>query len=191
MGHSRDIISDQLNHLSTLQVKYSNAIDPRNILPPEYMKALLTLRYTLDQAAKSPILLLKTGVVASPPLRSSFVREPHIAGTTGIRVQSKRGPDQLTWLFTQLWDDQKLQLLGLPGLADEIESLVQRDQKEKAKLSSWVAQVFSDLGLIAHIQHELVGVMEYFLFSPAETPKLHKLFRTPKKFPSNFHFLRS
>jgi hypothetical protein len=143
------------------------------------MKALLTLKYTLDQTAKGPISLLKTGVTASPPLRSSFVREPHIAGTTSIRVQSKRGQDPLMWLFTQLWDDQKLQLLGLPGLADEIESLVQRDQKEKAKLSSWVAQVFSDIGLIAHIQHELVGVSKEFSFSLDEILKLHSQISTP------------
>jgi len=175
MRHSRNIISDQLNHLSTLQVKYSNVIDPQHKLPPEYMKALLTLKYTLDQAAKSPILLLKTGLVASPPLRSSFVREPHIPGTTGIRVQSKKGSDQLMWLFSKLWDDQQLRLLGLPGLADEIESLVERDQKEKAKLSPWVAQVFSDIGLIAHVQHELVSLLKLFSLSPGKILKFHEL----------------
>ena len=54
-----------------------------------------------------------------------------------------------------LWDKDQLFLLGLPGLMDEMEYLVQSDPKEKAAMSSWVAQVFSDLGLIAQFHHEL------------------------------------
>ncbi|RDL41427.1 uncharacterized protein BP5553_01406 [Venustampulla echinocandica] len=38
---------------------------------------------------------------------------------------------------------------------DEIEHLAQSDPKEKAKFSPWVARVFSDLGLIARVRHEL------------------------------------
>jgi hypothetical protein len=59
-------------------------------LPPEYMKALLSFRYMLDQASKGPILNLKNGVPVSPPFRSLFVREPQVPGSTMIRVQTKR-----------------------------------------------------------------------------------------------------
>ena len=38
---------------------------------------------------------------------------------------------------------------------DEIEKLTQSNPKEKAKLPSWVAQMFADLGVMARVQHEL------------------------------------
>jgi hypothetical protein len=130
-------------------------ITPETTLSQEYMKALLAFRYMLDQTSKSPILHLKTGLPASPYYRSTFVREPHVPGSTMIRVQNKTKADQLMWLFSNLWNDQQLQLLGLSGLIDEIEHHIQSDPTEKAKISSWIAGVFSDLGLIARVRHEL------------------------------------
>ncbi|TVY82358.1 hypothetical protein LSUE1_G003449 [Lachnellula suecica] len=150
-----NIINEQLANLLALQTKYAKVINPQEMLPSEYMKALLTLRYTIDQTAKSPILLLKTGIVASPPLRSSVVREPHVPGSNAIRVQTKNGTSRMMWLFNNLWTETQLQLLGLPSITDEIENLIQKDPEEKAKLSPWVTQVFSDLGLLAHIRHEV------------------------------------
>ena len=73
-----------------------------------------------------------------------------------IRVISKSRPEDPTmWLFHSLWDDQQLFLLGLPSLMDEIEHVLETDPTEKSRISSWVAGVFSDLGLIARLQHEL------------------------------------
>jgi len=150
-----DIISEQLTELAALQAKYSNAITPEKTLPPEYLKALLKFRYTLDQSKKGPIVQLKTGLPASPYYRSSFVREPHVPGSSMIQLQSKTKPDQLMWLFNNLWTDSKLDLLSLPGLMDEIEHHIQSDPKEKAKISLWVARIFGELGLITRIRHEL------------------------------------
>lgn len=154
-----NIISEQLTELSSLQTKYAHVISPHETLPTEYMKALLTLRYTLDQAAKAPINHLKNGFLSSPPLRSMFLRDPHVPGSNMIYVRSKpgsmSGSDPMMWLFTCLWTENQLQLLTLPGIMDEIEYLAQKDPKEKAKISPWVAGVLSDLGLIAHLRHEL------------------------------------
>lgn len=144
-----NIVQDQITNLAALQAKYSATIDTRETLPDEYLKALLALRYTIDQAAKSPIAHLKNGMFASPPFRSSFER-------VGLnRVQSKRGTDKLWWLFSRLWNNQQLHLVTLPGIMDEIEYVVQKDPKEKAKLSSWVAGQFSELGLMTIVKHEL------------------------------------
>ena len=150
-----DILSEQLAELATLQAEYSEDITPDATLPPEYLKALLTFRYILDQASKGPISLLKLGLPASPNYRSIFVREPHVPGSTMIIVQSKTKMDELIWLFGNLWNDDQLHLLSLPGLMDEIEHLIETDPKEKAKISSWVAGNYSDLGLIARVKHEL------------------------------------
>ncbi len=154
-----DILHGHIDRLVALQEKYSDTVTPKKTLPAEYIKALLTFRYDLGQASKGLISLLKTGFPASPPIRPSFVREPHVSGSTMIRVMSKGGSDQSTkrlmWLFNTLWTDSQLQLVGLPGLMDEIEYLVQSDPKEKAMLSPWVAREVSDLGLVARALHEL------------------------------------
>jgi hypothetical protein len=106
-----NIISEQLAQLATLQAKYSDSITPTKTLPPEYLKALLKFRYTLEQSKKGPILQLKTGVPASPYYRSTFVREPHVPGSSMIKLQSKTKTDQLMWLFSNLWTDEQLTLL--------------------------------------------------------------------------------
>ena len=82
------IIGDQLVALSALQEKYSNIITPQQLLPPDYVKALLTLRHTLDQTKKGLIHNLKIGIPSSAPLRSQFVREPAVPGFNMIYVRT-------------------------------------------------------------------------------------------------------
>lgn len=152
-----DIISEQLTHLAALQSKYSDVITPEETLPEDYMKALLTLRFTLNEAEKVPILRLKMGIPASPQFRPLWVREPQTPGSNIIQVRSKpgTGADPMMWLFNCLWNEHQLFLHRLPRLVDEIEYLVQNNPKEKSRLSPWVARVFADLGLMAKLQHEL------------------------------------
>jgi hypothetical protein len=152
-----DLIYRQLVVLESLKEKYSDVISPTEDLPPEYLKALLSFRYLLSQSGKGPILNLKTGVPASPPFRSLFVREPQIPGSTRIQVRSKHGigVDPLMWMFQLIWDDNSLFLLGLPDIMDELERLLRRDLKQKERISGWVANVLSDLGTIARAQHEI------------------------------------
>ncbi|KAH6664243.1 hypothetical protein B0J14DRAFT_608129 [Halenospora varia] len=150
-----EMLSVHLEELEALRTKYSKDISPDRPLPPEYMKALLAFRYTLGQVQKSSIAFLKTGVPASPHYRSYFARSPAVPGSNIISLVGKGAPDLLMVLFGFLWDDQKLGQIGLPGLIDEIEKIIENDPHEKAKISSWVAGVFSELGFIARLQHEL------------------------------------
>ncbi|KAF7883144.1 uncharacterized protein EAF01_011653 [Botrytis porri] len=119
-------VARQLKHLAFLQKKYASKITPKRQLPSEYMKALLTLRYTLSQMVKGPIRNLKMAVPASPPYRSKFVRDPQVPGSTMIQVR-----------------------------IDEIKSRIERDPNEKSKFSALVTRIFSDLSLISRIYHEL------------------------------------
>jgi hypothetical protein len=152
-----DLICNELTKLEVLKEKYATLISPEKKLPPEYMKALLSFKYMLDQASQGPILNLKHGVPASPPLRSLFVREPQVPGSMIIRVQTRSGVqlDPLLWIFQTLWNDHQLFLCGLPNLMDELERLVQSEPAQKERLSAWVARIFSDLGVIARARHEL------------------------------------
>jgi hypothetical protein len=152
-----DLILRQLTDLEAMKEKYLDVISPTKDLPPEYMKALVSFRYLLSQSSIGAITNLKVGVPASPPLRSLFVREPQIPGSTMIQVRSKggAGTDPLIWMFQILWDKNSLFLLGLPDVMDELERLLRRDSKQKERISGWVANVLSDLGTIARAQHEV------------------------------------
>ncbi|KAI9879339.1 MAG: hypothetical protein M1830_008799 [Pleopsidium flavum] len=152
-----DVIYQQVSNLTALKQKYSNVISSKKKLPSEYGKALQNFRYLLNRASKGPIGNLKTGVPASPPLRSLFVREPQVPNSTMIRVETKSaaGKDPLMWIFQALWDDHQLFLCGLQDLTDEFERLIQGDPKQKERISPWVAQVFSDLAVMAEIRRQL------------------------------------
>ncbi|KAK2760336.1 hypothetical protein FQN54_002404 [Arachnomyces sp. PD_36] len=152
-----DLIESELNKLVALKEKHADDISPDKNLPAEYLDTLLKFRHLLDQASKGPILNLKSGVPASPPLRNMFVREPQKPGSTMIVVKTKSGlhRDQLMWIFQSLWDEKQLHFYRLPDLLDEMERLVHNDPAQKERLSSWVTRVYSDLGVIAAARHEL------------------------------------
>ncbi|KAB8299139.1 hypothetical protein EYC80_001247 [Monilinia laxa] len=150
-----DDIGQQLTRLASLQTKYASEMTPKKQLPPEYMQALLTLRYSLTQMQRKPLDDLKIAVYASPPFRSQFMREPEVSGSIKLRVQNKVEEDPMMWLLNTLWDDQQLMFLTLPNLVDEIENRIERDPSEKAKFSALVTRIFSDLGLMTRIYHEL------------------------------------
>lgn len=63
-------------HLVELRSKYGEQIGPYSDLPEDYESALCHFTYSLDQITKGPLELWKVGMVASPPLRKHFVREP-------------------------------------------------------------------------------------------------------------------
>ncbi|KAH8649507.1 hypothetical protein BGZ60DRAFT_437403 [Tricladium varicosporioides] len=153
-----DMLYENISQLVSLQGKYADIITPKQALPAEYIKTLLTFKYDLGQASKGFISLLKTGFFASPPMRQSFVWEPHISGSTMTRVMNRGGSDQSTPL-----------LVGLPGLMDEIEHFVQSGSKEKAMLSPWTARELSDLGLIGR-------AMEYGADIEADFPRRFSTF---------------
>jgi len=152
-----DVMYQQTTNLVKLNEKYSSVVSAMKKLPSEYDTALQNFKFFLDQASKGPIEKLKVVVPPSPPLRSRYVREPQDPGSTMIRVSTKSalGKDPLLHLFATLWDGQQLFLCGLPAVMDELDRLVQSDSKQKQRLSSWVAQVMSDLAVIAQIRRQV------------------------------------
>ncbi|KAI1952734.1 hypothetical protein LOZ57_000814 [Ophidiomyces ophidiicola] len=152
-----DSLARQATKLARLQEKYRSRISPDKTLPEEYLKALLLFRHTLNQSSQGPILNIKGGLGASPPLRSDWVRMPQVSGTTkmaaGLKVN--RPNDFLMWAVQVLLDDEQLFLVRLPDLMDELEQFIQSNKTEKARLSEWILNELSDLGLIAGALHQV------------------------------------
>lgn len=149
--------------LRALETKHRLAISPSSDLPKEYLGALLQFRHLLDQAAKGAMNMLKGTLMASPPMRSFFVRDPpmDLSSTTMVArlkagVKMDRVEERLIWLFQTLWEDgQTLLLAGLPLIVDELERLVRAEPKANAMLDSTIAGIIGDLSIISQCRAQL------------------------------------
>ncbi|KAH7124217.1 hypothetical protein EDB81DRAFT_812100 [Dactylonectria macrodidyma] len=153
----------QTRELQLLQQKYATTISPSKDLPKDYLLALLKFRYYLNQGAKGPLNLLKVVVVASPPMRKFYVREPsNDINSTKIAIKSKPGQKmtkvegRLIWLLRTLWEDDKdLFFAGLSLVVDELERLLRAEQPAQELVSGYVMRVIGDISIIAQCLRQL------------------------------------
>lgn len=151
----------QVQKLQRLQQKYAEEISPLEDLPEEYLGALLKFRYYLIQGSNGPLGHLKSSVVASPPMRKFYVREPS-DGKTEIAVRSRTGvkltkvEENLIWLLRTLWEDEdQLFLASQPLVVDELERLIQAEPQAQALISGRVAKLISDISIISQCLRQL------------------------------------
>ena len=152
----------QAQRLQDLQSKHSRHISLDRDLPEEYCDALLKFRHYLYQAAKGPLSLLKVGVAASPPFRSFFHRlPPDDPDSPHIRIESKglkMGPaeSQLLWLLQTLWEDgMSLFLAGMPLIVDELQRLIDMEQKAKEMVTGYIGNAIGDLAIICECLRQI------------------------------------
>jgi hypothetical protein len=151
------IIHEKLRVAAECQERYRASIGSSASLPQDYERALRRLKDVVDKLSKMPIHAMKIGVPPSPPMRSSWVREPQQSGTAKIVVHTKSGMgnDTMMFIFNTLWDDQQRFLFTLPWLMDELERLIQRDPKQRQRISEWVNDRISELALMSEILHQI------------------------------------
>ncbi|KAH9215143.1 hypothetical protein DL95DRAFT_388854 [Leptodontidium sp. 2 PMI_412] len=175
-----NIIEKQLKVLETLQEKYSSVISPGKALPREYLQALLTFRQMLTEAQTRVMKNLENDAPASPPLRCHYVRQPQNPHTTVITImevpldQRTKGKDNLLFMLEFLWDPVKTFNFGLSDLLDQIEHLAIDDPSQKARLSSKVTGLISDLGIFAQLRDELDNYEPWAAGMDYEFSKVHE-----------------
>ncbi|RYP74766.1 hypothetical protein DL769_003940 [Monosporascus sp. CRB-8-3] len=148
----------QAQGLRLLQIKYATAISPTKDLPEELMNAILKFRHFLNHAAKGPLNQLRHDVVASPPWRKYFVRQPPPDSTSSMIVVEQKSSvklstieHQLLWILRTLWEDgQDLFFVRLPLIVDELERLVETEPRAQELLSARIASIVGDLAIISH-----------------------------------------
>lgn len=156
-------LHDQACKLQTLQQKCQSAISPLEDLPTEYLDALLKFRHYLRQLAKGVCNQLKMAVVASPPMRSSFIRQvPESEISSKIIVESKPGMQNdkifshLLWLLKTLWEDgNDLFLCSMSVVVDELQRLLNVEQKARDLISSYIAMLVGELSIVAECLRQL------------------------------------
>ncbi|KAI1264069.1 hypothetical protein F5Y18DRAFT_392433 [Xylariaceae sp. FL1019] len=155
-------LRNQATHIRELTLRYEPTLSPMNDLPEEYLAALLKFRHYLNQMAKGKLNQLKHTVVASPPLRSFFLRAiPESAQSSIIRI-TKSGvkmdkiTQHLIWLLQTLWEDgQDLFLTRMWTVIDELDRLLRAEPKALQLVSSYVAMLIGDLSIICECLRQL------------------------------------
>ncbi|UNI16536.1 hypothetical protein JDV02_002963 [Purpureocillium takamizusanense] len=143
--------------------KYSAKLSPAGGLPEELLAPMLKFRHYLTQAAKGPLDVLKASVLASPPWRRFFVREPPATvASTAIAVASKPGvkmtkiTGELLWLLRLLCEDgMGLLWIGLPAALDELERLLQAEPEANELLTSHLSNAVSTLSIVSQCLAQL------------------------------------
>lgn len=153
-------LEKDVEHLISLRQNYGDRIQPHAELPEDYAHALCHFSYQVDQSMKSAIGMWKTGMVASPSLRKHYVREPLDPNyptrmIINSRKQISHVEDPILWLMDQLTRDDQVMFMGLENILDELERLMRKDRKSRERLSSWLANVLSDLSLLGELKRQV------------------------------------
>ncbi len=156
-------LHDQVQQLRALQRQYAAQISPLEDLPEPYLAALLKFRHYLNQMAKGAMNQLKMTFVASPPMRSFFVREVPISPSssqisTMLRPSVKMDAvaSQLVQLLRTLWEDGRdLFLCRLPFVVDELDRLLKAEPRARELMSSYTARLVGELSIIGECLRQL------------------------------------
>ncbi|OJJ37693.1 hypothetical protein ASPWEDRAFT_93070, partial [Aspergillus wentii DTO 134E9] len=156
------VIQNQLDELIKLDRTFINFGYKYEEECPEYLGALRKLKVFLDQRLVGFYLMkLQIQFPASPPIRSLFQRLPNpVDPYLGYSVYPRAGDisdtkDDLLWLFCQFLDHEFLHICGFENVAVELERLIQNDQKQKERITPFLARTFADVGLAGELRNQL------------------------------------
>lgn len=147
----------QARNLRLLHEKYSPIISPLKPLPKDYMQGILRFRLHLRQAAQEPINDLRNCITASPPIRSFWVRDPSVdAPLKKSHVIPKPGMKsdnlgiKLVKRLAPLWNmGRNINTTCLQKFIDDVDRLLESEQKAKELVSSYVASIIGELSIIS------------------------------------------
>ncbi|KAL8788644.1 MAG: hypothetical protein Q9213_001572 [Squamulea squamosa] len=154
-----DTISRELDRLASKKSEYSDKISPDRELPKDFAHALAHFQYQIEEFTKGAIGSWKVGMVASPPLRQHYIREPQNPTTNQIQVTKKDAstinPDYLLWLLQVFLQDDQLFLCGLDNLCDELEREIRSNKVSRERISPYIASLISDLSLFGELKRQI------------------------------------
>jgi hypothetical protein len=168
-----DALYDLAHSLATKTPKGFGRFDYRKPLPQDVESVLLDMMAIADVYARGRTTDLSNAVPASREL-ADWVRLPDPHRTSdqsgkpcGLRMQRKdiRCPsdDPLIRIFELLFDSRSAATegVGLWNMIDEIQRIVQSERLQAQRLSPFVADMFSDLALMANIFRVLDGLFPW------------------------------
>ncbi|KAI4122665.1 MAG: hypothetical protein LQ338_005681 [Usnochroma carphineum] len=157
-----DLISKEIDLLAKMKAPQPNHTRANQELPEDFSQALAHFEHLVEQLTKGPIGNWKVGMVASPPLRQHYVREPQDPHSTRIRVttkdSSRKKTDHLLWLLEVFLQEDQLFLCGLENVCDELEREIRSNKASRERISPYIANLISELSVLGEIKRQ-IGLM--------------------------------
>ncbi|KAK5205418.1 hypothetical protein LTR47_005505 [Exophiala xenobiotica] len=168
-----DAFYDLTHALATKTPKGFGSFDYRKPLPQDVESVVLDMMVVADAHARALKRELSNAVPASQESHWVRVPNPHRTSTQlgkpGLCMTRKDmrslKDDPLMGMFELLFDMRGAAIkgIGLYHTVDEIQRIIQSDQRQAQRLSPFVADVFSDLALMANICRVLDGLFPWSL----------------------------
>lgn len=153
------IALDEIDHLISIKSKYSGHTGYSLELPEDFTRALSHFEYFISQLIKGTISKWKVGMVASPPLRQHYVREPQDPNSTRIAVmtkdRSRKRRDHLLCILEIFLQDEQLHLCGLENVCDELEREIRANRTSRARISPYIASLISEFSLLGELKRQV------------------------------------
>ncbi|KAL9018873.1 MAG: hypothetical protein Q9185_003844 [Variospora sp. 1 TL-2023] len=154
-----DLVLKGIDHFLHLKGEHAHQTSSSPELAESLEQALAHFEYLVDQFTKGLVGNWEVSMVASPPLRQHYVREPQDPTNTRIKVMSKgtsrkRG-DHLIWLLEVFLQEDQLFLCGLENVCDELEREIRTDRASRERISPYIAKLISDLSLFGELKRQI------------------------------------
>ena len=153
-----DIVLKEIDSLIDIRGQ-SGENYPGSELHGNFMQALAHFEHLVEQLIKGAISKWKVGLMASPPLRQLYVREPQDPSNTRIRCKSRENSrkkdDHLLWLLEVILQDDQLFLCGLENVCDELERETRSNRPSRDRISPYIANLISELSLLGELKRQI------------------------------------
>ena len=146
----------QVKGLQAMHNKHVALFDSDQPLPAEYIEECVAFEAALQTNKEKKLEQLKYYASSSPQLRSCFVREiPDDPGTPHFAIYMKDSlhlydvKHELVYILQAMWEvGAHLQVMHLHIFLDEMDRRMRSESKTNSLISSFVAELLDDLGVI-------------------------------------------
>lgn len=157
-----DILAKEIDRVKLTKSNRHDQVGSGGELPEDTAQALAHFEHLINQLTKGPLGNWKVAMVASPPLRRHYVRDPQDPTNTRISVTSKDGSrkkgDHLLWLLEVFLEEDQLFLCGLDNVCDELEREIRSNKTSRERISPYIASLISDLSLFGELKRQIALV---------------------------------
>ena len=159
-----DTILRNVGELETLSAKYKTELLPGCLVPKEYLVTFARLNFIAETIGRLYALYMLAALCSAPSFSQCFRNVVPVGGIneamTSERVIMKLQPqrdDHLWWVLSKIVDygfgDERF--CNLPDLLEELEYVITKDPTQKARLTSRLTRVISNISVVAEIHRQL------------------------------------
>ncbi|KIK68788.1 hypothetical protein GYMLUDRAFT_36279 [Collybiopsis luxurians FD-317 M1] len=148
-------VRTELEELELVRARFKDDISSNRKLPKMYERDLCHFQWFLQRWMKTPMLDLRTGAFASPPLRKYFHRLNETGNNTIICPQCLPTRSKLIPLIERLLDDVQGQLMGRHNILDVIDRVIRSENNENANVTPWVLNHLADVSIFSEFLRQL------------------------------------